>query len=150
MLETREGGCHCGEVRFRAQVDLGLLSQCSCSICTKKGILHRPVFPSDFELLRGKNALSVYTFGTGVAQHTFCACCGMHAFYVPRSRPDTISVNARCLDDIDGPALKPMRFFDGRHWEEAQSKRIAAGEHVAAPGLQGAATLNAILNRAMA
>ena len=104
MLETREGGCHCGRVRFRARVDLDLLSQCSCSICTKKGILHLPIFPADFELLRGKNALTVYTFATGVAQHTFCTHCGMHAFYVPRSQPDRITVNARCLDDIDGPA----------------------------------------------
>ena len=54
MLETREGGCHCGRVRFRATVDLDHLSQCSCSICTKKGILHLPIFPADFELLRGK------------------------------------------------------------------------------------------------
>jgi hypothetical protein len=148
MLETREGGCHCGRVRFRAQVDLDLLSQCSCSICTKKGILHLPIFPADFELLRGKNALTVYTFATGVAQHTFCTHCGMHAFYVPRSQPDRITVNARCLDDIDGPALKPMRFFDGRHWEEAQSKRISDGGHVAAPGLRGDATLTDILDRA--
>ena len=28
MLEQREGGCHCGRVRFRARVDLDLLSQC--------------------------------------------------------------------------------------------------------------------------
>jgi hypothetical protein len=27
----------------------------------------------------------------------------------------------------DGPSLKPTRFFDGRHWEEAQRKRIAEG-----------------------
>ncbi len=39
MLETREGGCHCGRVRFRAGVDLERLSHCSCSICTRKGIL---------------------------------------------------------------------------------------------------------------
>jgi hypothetical protein len=71
MLETREGGCHCGKVRFRATVDLNLLSHCSCSICTKKGILHLPIFPADFELLRGKGALTVYTFGTGMAQHPF-------------------------------------------------------------------------------
>ena len=58
MLETREGGCHCGRVRFRARVDLAQLSHCSCSICTKKGILHLPVFPSEFELLRGKDALT--------------------------------------------------------------------------------------------
>jgi hypothetical protein len=92
-------------------------------------------------LLRGKNSLSTYTFGTGVAQHTFCSHCGMHAFYVPRSQPDRITVNARCLDDVDGPSLKPTRFFDGRHWEEAQRRRIAEGGHIAAAGLNGAVTL---------
>ena len=117
-------------------------------MCTKKGILHLPLLPADFELLRGKDALTVYTFGTGVAQHTFCTHCGMHAFYVPRSQPDRITVNARCLDNIDGPALKPTRFFDGRHWEEAQRKRISDGGHIAAAGLNGAVTLRSILDRA--
>jgi len=149
MLENREGGCHCGRVRFRAQVDLDLLSQCNCTVCTKKGILHLPVAPENFELLRGKNSLTTYSFGTGEAQHTFCSHCGMHAFYVPRSQPDSITVNARCLDDIDGPSLKPARFFDGRHWEEAQRKRIAEGGHVAVAGLNGAVTLRSILERAL-
>ena len=135
-------------MRFRAQVDLELLSQCNCSICAKKGILHLPIAPEDFELLRGKNALTVYTFGTGVAQHTFCSHCGMHAFYVPRSQPDRMTVNARCLDGVDGPSLKPTRFFDGRHWEEAQRLRIAEGSHIAAVGLSGAVTLESILDRA--
>ncbi len=147
MLEHREGGCHCGRVRFRAGVDLDLLSQCNCTVCTKKGILHLPVVPEDFELLRGKNALTVYTFGTGVAQHTFCSHCGMHAFYIPRSQPDRITVNARCLDGIDGPSLKPTHFFDGRHWEEAQRRRIAEGGHAPATGLNGEVTLKAILDR---
>ena len=56
MLETREGGCHCGQVRFRAEVDLDLLSSCSCSICTKKGILHLGTDPATFQLLCGKTA----------------------------------------------------------------------------------------------
>ena len=63
MLETREGGCHCGRVRFRAQVDLDLLSQCNCAVCTKKGILHLPIAAGDFELLRGKNALTTEVAG---------------------------------------------------------------------------------------
>jgi hypothetical protein len=149
MLKTREGGCHCGRVRFRARVDLDLLSQCSCSICTRKGILHLPISPDDFELLRGKDSLTVYTFETGVAQHTFCTHCGMHAFYIPRSQPDRITVNARCLDGIQPADLKPTRSFDGRHWEQAQHDRIAAGGHVAAPGLNGAVTLKSILDRAL-
>jgi hypothetical protein len=113
-----------------------------------KGILHLPTAAEDLELLKGKNALTVYTFGTGVAQHSFCSHCGMHAFYVPRSQPDRITVNARCLDGIDGPRLKPTRFFEGRHWEEAQRTRIAEGGHTAPVGLNGAVTLKSILDRA--
>jgi len=45
MLKTYDGGCHCGLVRFRIQVDLAdtVIGECNCSICTKKGILHLPV-----------------------------------------------------------------------------------------------------------
>jgi hypothetical protein len=148
MRETREGGCHCGRVRFRAEVDLDVLSNCSCSICTKKGMLHLVTDPATFQLLRGKSALKSYTFGTGVAQHTFCSHCGMHPFYIPRSQPHRIIVNARSLDDIDGPGLKPNRFFDGRHWEEAQSRRLAESGDTLPPDAHGAKTLQAILDRA--
>jgi hypothetical protein len=72
----------------------------------------------------------------------------MHAFYIPRSQPDRISVNARCLDGVDGPSLKPAGFFDGRHWEEAQHKRIAEGGLAPPAGLSGAVTLKSILDRA--
>ncbi len=148
MLETREGGCHCGRVRFRAEVDLDSLSSCSCSICTKKGMLHLGTDLATFQLLRGKSALKAYTFGTGVAQHTFCSHCGMHSFYIPRSQPHRVLVNARCLDDIEGASLKPTRFFDGRHWEEAQRRRIAETGEAPPPGAHGAKTLQAILERA--
>jgi hypothetical protein len=126
MLQTYEGGCHCGRVRFRVRADLALLSECNCSICTKKGILHLGVSPQEFELLSGEDALATYQFNTNTAKHTFCATCGIHAFYVPRSDPDNISVNARCLDGVDPADLKPARFFDGRNWEQAYAARQAA------------------------
>jgi len=63
--------------------------------------------PERFELLSGKDDLMTYTFNTGVAKHTFCKHCGIHPFYVPRSDPGKIDVNARCIDDIDLTALKP-------------------------------------------
>jgi hypothetical protein len=112
-------------------------------------MLHLPVYPADFMLLKGRDALTVYAFGTGVAQHPFCRSCGMQAFYVPRSNPDRLSVNARCLDDIDVAALRPSRHFDGRHWEESQRARIANGGDVAVPGVHGAETLRGILARAL-
>lgn len=126
MLQTYEGGCHCGEVRLRVQADLALVSECNCSICTKKGILHLIVPLDRFTLLQGEDALTTYQFGTNVAKHTFCRHCGIHAFYVPRSDPDKVSVNARCLDDIDPSTLHPSRTFDGRNWEDAMRARRAA------------------------
>ena len=122
-LQTMEGGCHCGRVRFRVSADLATVTECNCSICTKKGILHLIVPPEQFELLQGEADLATYQFNTNTAKHTFCRHCGIHAFYVPRSDPDKISVIARCLEGIDAAALKPTRFFDGENWEEAQAAR---------------------------
>jgi hypothetical protein len=53
-----------------------------------------------------------------VAQHHCCRHCGVASFYVPRSHPDGIDVNARCLDDVD-PASWPRRAFDGRQRDAA-------------------------------
>jgi len=123
MPNTYHGGCHCGRVRFRVTADLDSVTICNCSICTKKGILHLIVSPQNFELLKGSDDLTTYTFNTGVAKHTFCRHCGIHPFYVPRSDPDKIDVNARCLDDVDLSALK-LKYFDGRHWEEAIERNV--------------------------
>lgn len=110
------GGCHCGAVRFRVALETREALDCNCSICRKKGILHYIVPPARFELLQGRDALSTYRFNTGVAQHHFCRHCGMHPFYRPRSHPDSIDVNLRCLDD-DLLSTFEIRGFDGRRWE---------------------------------
>jgi hypothetical protein len=122
MLTTMEGGCHCGCVRFRVTADLASVVDCNCSICTKKGILHLIVPPERFELVSGKDDLTTYEFNTKIAKHTFCRHCGIHPFYVPRSDPDKIDINARCLDDIDLAKLAPKP-FDGKHWEAAFEQR---------------------------
>jgi hypothetical protein len=125
MLETYEGSCHCGQVRFRVRADLAFLGQCNCSICTKKGKLYLMVSPEQFELFGGAEALSSYQFNTNTAKHTFCRHCSIHPFEVPRSDPDKISINVRCLDGIDVASLKPMHFFDGRNWEASMARRQA-------------------------
>lgn len=123
MANTYQGGCHCGRVRFRVTADLDNVTICNCSICTMKGILHLIVSRDKFELLQGADDLATYTFNTGVAKHTFCKHCGIHPFYVPRSDPDKIDVNARCIDGIDLTALTP-KYFDGAHWEDAIEKKV--------------------------
>jgi hypothetical protein len=123
MTMTYDGGCHCGRVRFRVTATLDGVTECNCSICTKKGFLHLIVEPARFELLSGADALTTYRFNTGTARHTFCTTCGIHPFYVPRSDPDKIDVNVRCLDGIDLTALRP-RPFDGRNWEHAIEQKV--------------------------
>ena len=98
-LVTHRGGCHCGRVRFEvdAPADIAALD-CNCSICRMSGFLHLIVPATRFRLLSGADALGEYTFNTGAAKHRFCRYCGIKSFYIPRSHPDGVDVNVRCLD----------------------------------------------------
>ena len=121
-MTTHAGGCHCGRVRFEVDAPAEIeVTECNCSICSMTGFLHLIVAQADFRLLQGDDALSTYTFNTGTAKHLFCRHCGVKSFYRPRSHPEGISVNVRCLDPdtIAGLVVTP---FDGRHWEENISK----------------------------
>ncbi len=113
----RAGGCHCGAVRFAAELASPLVVQdCNCSICAKTGYLHAIVPEDRFRLLSGADTLTTYSFNTGTARHLFCAVCGVKSFYRPRSNPDGWSVNARCLDDYATLDIE-IEPFDGRDWE---------------------------------
>ena len=121
-MQTYAGSCHCERVRFRVTADLREATICNCSMCTMKGFVHVIVPPSQFELLAGEDDLTVYRFNTGVAVHKFCRHCGIHPFYTPRSDPDKVDVNARCLADVDLSKLE-LHGFDGRNWEQAFASR---------------------------
>lgn len=115
---THTGGCHCGRVRYEVEAPEKLEVQlCNCSICSMTSYLHLLVPRSRFRLLEGEKELSTYTFNTGVAQHFFCATCGIKSFYIPRSNPDGVSVNARCLEPGTIAEIR-ISNFDGRNWEE--------------------------------
>jgi hypothetical protein len=117
QLLTYEGGCHCGAIRFRVQLTATKAIECNCSICRKKGFIHMIVPQEQFILLKGGEVLNTYTFNTNIAKHTFCSICGIHPFYHPRSHPDQIDVNVRCLDEdlLDRLTIEP---FDGINWEQ--------------------------------
>ncbi|WP_100642676.1 GFA family protein [Alteromonas facilis] len=111
------GGCHCGKVRFDIDLpDEIEVEDCNCSVCKKSGYLHVIVPKRDFTLTDGEDELSLYTFGTGVAKHYFCKTCGIKPYYIPRSNPDGIDVNLRCLDS-QPPVVKVVP-FDGDNWEQ--------------------------------
>lgn len=120
-----EGGCHCSNVRFVVSYDEGKTArECNCSICTKSGQIHFVVEKEQLEI-KGFENLSLYQFNTKVARHYFCKTCGIKPFHVPRSHPNSYSVNLRCIDDFEvekmesyGIELAPR--FDGKNWEKAR------------------------------
>ena len=112
------GSCHCGAVRYAIDAVIDRVTQCNCSICSKKGILHHRVPPENFRLLSGERQLGTYQFGTMVAKHHFCTVCGIHTFTRPRAAPELYTVNVRTLDDFDLQREKlELVAFDGQHWE---------------------------------
>jgi hypothetical protein len=115
---THSGGCHCGRVRFEVDApEVLAIDDCNCSMCSRTGYLHLIVPKARFRITKGADAMTTYTFNTGIAKHLFCATCGIKPFYVPRSHPDGISVNARCIDSdtVKGMNITPI---DGRNWEK--------------------------------
>jgi hypothetical protein len=87
-------------------------------MCAKRADLQLIVSSGDFELLQGESDLAVYQFNTQVARHRFCSVCGVHSFNTPRSNPDDVAVNVRCLDQphSDGWSVEA---FDGVKWEQS-------------------------------
>ncbi len=119
-MMAAQGGCHCGAVRFSAELPDPPVPalDCNCSVCTMTGYLHVFVPHGDFKLLSGADILSSYRFGTGAAEHLFCSRCGIKSFYQPRTHPDAWSINAHCLD---APPTLAVEVFDGRDWDKANA-----------------------------
>jgi hypothetical protein len=117
-MHTFEGGCHCGAVRFRVDVDDDQeIIDCNGSICTKKGILPILSCPSTaFPFCAARTGRRFTRSRPGQRNTFFCKTCGIHPFYRPPSHPTSWDVNARCLDDVGVLSRFAVKPFDGQNW----------------------------------
>ncbi|MFJ6328640.1 MULTISPECIES: GFA family protein [unclassified Rhizobium] len=121
MLKTYSGSCHCGAVRFEAEVDISAgTSKCNCTICAKARLWSVNAFPKAFRLVAGERDLTDYRgLKNSVAHHLFCKHCGVRPFEwvdVPNlSGTKYYNINVACLDEVDADELAgaPVTYCDG-------------------------------------
>ncbi len=111
-MEKVSGGCHCGTVRFEAQVDTASGVECNCSYCAKAGPLLAFTSADKFAQTAGADRTSDYRFNKQVIAHLFCADCGISAFGRGTAPDGTemAAINLRCVDGIDLAAVERKPF----------------------------------------
>ena len=120
MKKTYHGSCHCGEVRFEADLDLSQgTAKCNCSICFKSRSWMAFIPADAFRLLSGEQSLRDYQFARKSIHHMFCAQCGVRSF--ARGSDDKgnqfYAVRVNCLDGVAPQELidAPVKYFDMLH-----------------------------------
>ena len=120
-MKTYRGSCHCGKVRFEADLDLSKgTGKCNCSYCWKVRNWSMIIKPDAFRVLAGADERTEYSFGSGAGKHAFCKHCGVRTFtsgFLEQIGGAYVSVAMASLDDLDPADLveAPLRHFDGRN-----------------------------------
>jgi hypothetical protein len=128
VQKTYRGSCHCGAVRFEADLDLAQPTfRCNCSICRRNRFWAAVARPEGFRVLSGKPELTEYRFNTGRNQHFFCRHCGVRPFGIGNDTPigPMVGVNVGCLEGLSEEELAgvPITYVDGMNdrWDRAPS-----------------------------
>jgi hypothetical protein len=106
------GSCHCGAVRYEADVDPARTTICHCTDCQAlTGTAYRVSVPADegsFRLLAGEPAVYVKIGESGAKRaQGFCSTCGSPLYATAADQAKTYSLRVGGIAERD--ALLPRR-----------------------------------------
>jgi hypothetical protein len=98
-----EGQCHCGAIRYEADVEPGTMAICHCLDCqTLTGTAYRTSIQApapSFRLLSGEPQRYVKTASSGAKRvHAFCGHCGSPVYACAPHDPATYSLRVGALN----------------------------------------------------
>ncbi|SKA24411.1 GFA family protein [Consotaella salsifontis] len=126
----RKGQCHCGAVRFEAELvdDLNTIRRCTCSYCRMRGAVVVSAVTGGVRVLEGAEVLTSYRFNTRTAEHFFCSRCGIYTHHQRRSDPLQYGVNVACLEGLSPFDFEAVPVVDGvRHPNDTGQPARQAG-----------------------
>ena len=125
-LKKYSGSCHCGAVRFEADIDLTKgTTKCNCSLCAKARAWFVLASADHFHQIAGADAQTEYHWtppghpGANLHYH-FCRTCGIRTVgrgeHGPEGGPFYF-IAVASLDDAarDDLAAAPIKYVDGKH-----------------------------------
>lgn len=116
FLEDRtmkiDGGCHCGNIAYQAEVDPNTVGICHCTDCqTLTGSAYRANIPAPlqtFRLLKGKPKIYIKTADSGAKRaHAFCPNCGTPIYAAAINDPSIYSLRVGAIKQR--AELRPKR-----------------------------------------
>ncbi len=115
MSEIRKATCHCGLVELEIEFMDGLqnIRRCNYSLCSRKGYVMASVLATRLNVTKGKDVLSLYQWGTMVAEHYFCKTCGVHTHHRRRSNPSELAINIACVEGVQALSYEHVPIGNG-------------------------------------
>ena len=118
-----DGGCHCGNISYEAEIDPQKVIICHCTDCQRlSGSAFRTVVfvpESDFKLLNGTLKTYVKVADSGnQREQTFCPECGTH-IYASSVGGENRTLGLRVGTSRQRAELAPKKQYWGRsalHW----------------------------------
>jgi hypothetical protein len=129
QTDEMDAACHCGAVRFRVRLTDGFntVRRCTCSYCRARGAVTVSANAGNISFQSGEEALTLYRFNTGVAQHYFCSKCGIYTHHRRRSNPNQYGVNVACLKGVSPFDFADVPVIDGVNHPTDQGNAAGTG-----------------------
>jgi hypothetical protein len=126
------GSCHCGKIKFQANIDLSKGSgKCNCTFCFKNSFWSYKATTEDFKWIEGQDSSTKYSSNPMIGEYIFCNICGTMPFGITKDSEWTkagASIRLATLDDISLAELNsiPITYTHGRDdsWTEITDPEI--------------------------